>query len=364
MQHVAAADRVARDHRDDGLRRAADLDLQVEHVEPADALLRDLVVADVAVVAPDALIAAGAERLVALAGEDDDADLGVVARLVERVRQLEQGLRPERVAHLGPADRDLRDALGGVVADVVVVARSHARRSAGRALRRSACRRMSSDPQHREPQHGSPVGSGACRSSSRSPVPSARFDADLRRAWDDGDAVFPLDLRLAAPARRGGPARRWRRPGSGTTGASATGSRAVVRSTTATRSSWPRAARPASRRGVVLTHDAVAASAVATSERLGVDRRTRSVARLSPALPRRRALGRDPGLGAPARRCEVHAGFDVTAVEDAARRGATLVSLVPTALRRIDAIAVPSDRARRRGTAGGRCRRTSSRRTA
>ena len=63
VQHVAAADRVARDHRDDRLRAAADLDLQVEHVEPADALLGDLVVADVAVVAADALVAAGAERL-------------------------------------------------------------------------------------------------------------------------------------------------------------------------------------------------------------------------------------------------------------------------------------------------------------
>jgi O-succinylbenzoic acid--CoA ligase len=33
----------------------------------------------------------------------------------------------------------------------------------------------------------------------------------------------------------------------------------------------------------------------------------------------------------------VHDGFDVDAVEDAARQGATLVSLVPTALRRVDA---------------------------
>ena len=63
--------------------------------------MRDVVVADVAVVATDPLVAAGAERLVALAGEDDHADLVVVTRAVERVGELEQRLRPERVAHLG-----------------------------------------------------------------------------------------------------------------------------------------------------------------------------------------------------------------------------------------------------------------------
>ena len=37
------------------------------------------------------------------------------------------------------------------------------------------------------------------------------------------------------------------------------------------RSSWPRAGRPGSPKGVVLTHDALLASARATSDRLGVD---------------------------------------------------------------------------------------------
>ena len=111
MQHVAAADRVARDHRDDRLRQAADLDLEIEHVEPADA-----VVVAVAVVAAHALVAARAERVGPLAGEDDHADVGVVAGELERVAQLEQRPRPERVAHLGPADRDLGDPVGGLVA--------------------------------------------------------------------------------------------------------------------------------------------------------------------------------------------------------------------------------------------------------
>ena len=43
-------------------------------------------------------------------------------RRVEGVLQLEQRLRAERVAHLRPRDRDLRDALGDVVVDVAVVA--------------------------------------------------------------------------------------------------------------------------------------------------------------------------------------------------------------------------------------------------
>src|SRR5205807_8365454 len=57
VQHVAAADRIAGDHRDHGLWQAADLDLQVEHIEPAGALR-----VDVAVVSTHALVAARAER--------------------------------------------------------------------------------------------------------------------------------------------------------------------------------------------------------------------------------------------------------------------------------------------------------------
>ena len=77
--------------------------------------------ADVAVVAADALVAAGAEGLIARAGEDDDADLGILARVVERRAHLEQRLRPERVADLGAVDGDLRDAVPLLVDDVLVV---------------------------------------------------------------------------------------------------------------------------------------------------------------------------------------------------------------------------------------------------
>jgi O-succinylbenzoic acid--CoA ligase len=87
-------------------------------------------------------------------------------------------------------------------------------------------------------------------------------------------------------------------------------------------------------RGVVLTHDAVAASARATSARLAVAQADGWLA----CLP----LSHVGGLSVVTRaiitgtRLTVVPAFDTQAVEAAARAGATLVSLVPTALRRID----------------------------
>ena len=88
-------------------------------------------------------------------------------------------------------------------------------------------------------------------------------------------------------------------------------------------------------KGVVLTHAAVAASAEATSAYLGVDP---SADRWLCCLP----LAHVGGLSVVTRALhtgtplEVLAGFDADAVLGAARgRGATLVSLVPTALRRL-----------------------------
>ena len=122
VQDLPAADGVAGDRRQHRLRQAADLQVQVAGVEAADALAGDLVVADVAVVAADPLVAAGAERLLAGAGEDDRGDLDVVARPAEGVAELGQRLRAEGVAHLGPVDRDPRDRLGALVEDVLVLA--------------------------------------------------------------------------------------------------------------------------------------------------------------------------------------------------------------------------------------------------
>src|SRR4030095_5502352 len=61
------------------------------------------------------LIAAGAERLVARAGQRADADRWIRPRRLEAVDQLVDGARAERVHALRPRDRDPREpALDGV----------------------------------------------------------------------------------------------------------------------------------------------------------------------------------------------------------------------------------------------------------
>jgi O-succinylbenzoic acid--CoA ligase len=173
---------------------------------------------------------------------------------------------------------------------------------------------------------------------------------ELKRAWDAGNAVAPIDLRLPPPARleqlstlaptvivdehgrhphEGRPAE----PGD-----------ALVVSTSGTTGA-PRAA--------VLTHDAVRASATATSAALAVDPGSD---RWLACLP----LAHAGGLGVVTRALstetalEIHDGFDPAAVTAASQAGATLVSLVPAVVDRIDAAgfrrillggsAIPADR--------------------
>jgi O-succinylbenzoic acid--CoA ligase len=160
------------------------------------------------------------------------------------------------------------------------------------------------------------------------------FVEALRAAWDAGHAVLPLDPRLPRPAvdrilarirptlivdGGGSHARPDGRP-------SAPGDALVV--ATSGTSGAPK--------GVVLTHAAVRASALATSARLQVEP---GEDRWLACLP----LAHIGGLSVVTRAlltgtpCTVLDGFDATAVVAQARAGATLVSLVATALRRIDA---------------------------
>lgn len=164
------------------------------------------------------------------------------------------------------------------------------------------------------------------------PAGPAFVDA-LRSAWEDGDAVLPVDHRLPKAAAdrllvslrpsvlvdRAGTRRL-------AAGRPTEEGDALVVATSGT------TGEP---KGVVLTHDAVRASALATSARLDVDPdRDRWVA----CLP----LAHIGGLSVVTRAlvtgtaCIVHEGFDPAEVARLGRTGATLVSLVPTALRRSD----------------------------
>ena len=141
----------------------------------------------------------------------------------------------------------------------------------------------------------------------------------LRRAWDAGDAVLPLDPRLPGPARAAVLAAA--RP----TEPTAPGDALAVATSGTT--GEPKVA--------VLTHAALLASAAATSARLEVDA---AGDHWLACLP----LAHVGGLSVITRALltgtplTVHARFDADAVAKAAADGCTLTSLVPTALGRID----------------------------
>lgn len=145
------------------------------------------------------------------------------------------------------------------------------------------------------------------------------FADGLRAAWDDGNAVLPVDPRLpTAAARRLTEAMRVGEP-------VAPGTALVVATSGST----------GDPKGVVLSHDAIGASAEATSAFLGIEPdRHRWLACLPFAhVGGLSVLTRAWHIGTAV---EIHDGFDADAVDDAARRGATHVSLVSTAMARID----------------------------
>ena len=141
------------------------------------------------------------------------------------------------------------------------------------------------------------------------------FVDELQRVWDSGDAAFPVDQRLPAAAKR-------ELCAAMRVGDEVEPGDALVVATSGS---------TGAPKGVVLTHDAVAASARATSERLGVRDDDHWLA----CLP----LSHVGGLSVVTRalhtdtRLTVLPAFEVAAVEQV---GATLVSLVATALTRID----------------------------
>jgi O-succinylbenzoic acid--CoA ligase len=145
------------------------------------------------------------------------------------------------------------------------------------------------------------------------------FVGELLAIWAAGDAAMPLDPRWPAAARDAAVA-------AARIDVPVLSGDALVLTTSGT-SGDPKA--------VVLTHDALEASSAATSARLQVDSASD---RWLACLP----LSHIGGLAVVLRALHtgtplnVHDGFDATAVATAADEGCTLVSLVPTALQRVD----------------------------
>jgi O-succinylbenzoic acid--CoA ligase len=162
-------------------------------------------------------------------------------------------------------------------------------------------------------------------------MPGGRqFVDEFERVWSRGDAALPVDQRLPHDAKR----ELCTRLGAGVV-VDAGGVRTTLDDGRAVDQSdalvVATSGSTGAAKGVVLTHDAVAASAAATSDRLGVTSDDHWLA----CLP----LSHVGGLSVVTRalhtgtRLTVHPGFDAAA---AGHSGATLVSLVATALQRID----------------------------
>jgi len=79
--------------------------LQIEHVEAGHGIG-----AHVAAVAAHALVAARAEGAPALAGENNDADIGAIAANIHCLNHLIHRERREGVVHLRPVDADFGNA--------------------------------------------------------------------------------------------------------------------------------------------------------------------------------------------------------------------------------------------------------------
>jgi O-succinylbenzoic acid--CoA ligase len=152
----------------------------------------------------------------------------------------------------------------------------------------------------------------------------------LRRVWDRGDAALPVDQRLPSPARHAllAALRPERVIGPDLREVSVDGGEPVEPGDALVMATSGTTGTP---KGVVLTHAAVEASAAASSTRIGVEAGDRWLA----CLP----MSHVGGLSVVTRALHTRTpltvlpGFDAEVV---GRTDATLVSLVATALRRID----------------------------
>ena len=155
------------------------------------------------------------------------------------------------------------------------------------------------------------------------------FVTAVQRIWDDGDAVFPLDLRLPNPARirvLSAMAPHSIVDASGHR-SSLDGGRPVDDGDALVMATSGSTGDP---KGVVLTHEALRASAIATTERIGQDAGDHWLACLPLAhIGGLAVVTRALTMGIP---LTVLARFDADAIASSA---ATLVSLVPATLPRV-----------------------------
>jgi len=158
------------------------------------------------------------------------------------------------------------------------------------------------------------------------------FLSSVKTAWDDGDAVLPIDQRLphdtktAIVAQFRASAVIDKSGKSTLRGSPVESDDALVIATSGT---------TGSPKGVVLTHEAMKASSEITSNALFVQPDSDiwlcclPVSHIGGFSVISRSIHTGTSL-------EMHTDFDASKCEEAARNGVSLVSLVPTALKRID----------------------------
>jgi len=162
------------------------------------------------------------------------------------------------------------------------------------------------------------------------PLVGSEFVEVLRRLWDEGAAVFPLDIRNPPAVRdavlaRVRPTEVWDTQGR----RALPGGEPVADGDAAVLATSGTTADP---KGVVLTHDALVAAALLTSAALSVDPENDTWLCCAPVAHAagfgvvNRALRTSTPL-------EIHAEFDPAAI---AASPATLTAMVPTMLRRIE----------------------------